>query len=358
MDNVLKIVIQDDGQQPGEAQPAPTTQPQSQPQPPTPAAQQQPQQPQQGQEVPPRSTAQPQPQRPPQVIEYSSKAPLPPAQSSAAPSAATPIGPSAEGVSKAAGAAETVSRGGIGGGMGGKVGAGLVVANAAGQALASVFDQVAKKASAAGSVATPLAAGRNLEGVSKAAHIASNALGTIPVVGAPAARILKAFTTVTAEAINTMNAFADRGRELAAYDGRLAAATANADVRRMQGDIREAKALGEKMSQMIEKQSQVEDTIRDMLLPVKEFILDKLIDFIQFARDALVTFLELFKMLPGVNEDWADRMIEKLQKPKPVDSTVMLDKLYKDLNSLLPGPAMFDPRSAEPPGFAPILDIG
>ena len=243
-------------------------------------------------------------------------------------------------------------------GGGGKAAGALAAADAAGQAVAMVFDHIAKKATAAGSVATPLAAGRNLEGVSRAAHVAADAIGKIPVVGAPAAAAIKALTAVTNAAVSTMNAFADRGRELSAYDGRLAAATANADVRRMQGDIREAKALGEKMSRMIEKQAEMEDTLREMLLPIKEFILDVLLEFIEFARSCLITFLDMFKMLPGVNEEWADRMIRKLREPKPVESTVNFDRLYRDLDSLLPGPAMFDPRAAEPIGFAPILDIG
>lgn len=170
--------------------------------------------------------------------------------------------------------------------------------------------------------ATPaLAANRNLEAMTTAAKGAGNALAALGPVGAAAGAALKTAAEFAGAFGKAVNAFTDRGRELSAYDARLAKAAAEADMRSLQADLREAQQNGEAMARLIEQQSELENTVRDLLLPIKQFVVEFLIDFVQFVKSCLRTMLELMQHLPMIGKH-AKKALERLdaqQDRQPVD---------------------------------------
>lgn len=147
--------------------------------------------------------------------------------------------------------------------------------------------------------------GRAAEGVadnkagpalSAAVDTAAAGLSRLGPYGMAAAAGLKAFEAGMSAVGDTMNAFVARGRELAGYNSSLAGATAGADVRSMLADVREAEQIGPKLAELIEQQSKMEAVFRELLLPIKEFVIGQLGDIL---KGVLLAFAG---MLEGINE--------------------------------------------------------
>lgn len=124
------------------------------------------------------------------------------------------------------------------------------------------------------------------------------ALGEIPVAGG----ILKAqfeMTQIPMKVfVETLNAINQRGRELAAYDGRLAATSAMADVRSMRADMREANRLGGGMSSIMDSSSRLENSIRELMLPVKEKIVNVIAPVMERIADRAETAVKVVEIIP------------------------------------------------------------
>jgi hypothetical protein len=73
-------------------------------------------------------------------------------------------------------------------------------------------------------------------------------------------------------------AFVNRGKQLANYDGNLAAARAEDQVRRLEADIREAKATGQQTAELTTVLSKLEVGFQDAMLPVKNLMTRMLIN--------------------------------------------------------------------------------
>ncbi len=124
------------------------------------------------------------------------------------------------------------------------------------------------------------------------------ALGEIPVAGG----ILKAqfeMTQIPMKVfVETLNAINQRGRELAAYDGRLAATSAMADVRSMRADMREANRLGGGMSSIMDSSSRYENSIRELMLPIKEKIVNVIAPVMERIADRAETAVKVVEIIP------------------------------------------------------------
>jgi hypothetical protein len=116
------------------------------------------------------------------------------------------------------------------------------------------------------------------------------------VAGKVAASEIRAATAVVTEFSKTVDAFVRRGRELAAYDARLAAANAQADVRKLESDIAEARALGDSVGRLTESQSRIEANFRELLLPLKELLAEILADVAEGVAD-ITELLTAFRPL-------------------------------------------------------------
>lgn len=80
---------------------------------------------------------------------------------------------------------------------------------------------------------------------------------------------------------DSVMAFVARGRELSGYNASLASSYAQSDVRALQGDIREANALGPQLSRLNDAQSRASDSFRDAVLPLKEAVIEVLVPLVE-----------------------------------------------------------------------------
>jgi hypothetical protein len=122
-------------------------------------------------------------------------------------------------------------------------------------------------------------------------HKVIDTVDSIPLIG-PA---LDAIPKVALAAIDGMkqltDAFIQEANRLAKYSGDISIAQAGAEVRSLQQDLKEANAMGPGMARLIESQSKIETTMREIVLPIKTFVVEILANLLE----KIVGFLEAFK---------------------------------------------------------------
>ena len=123
---------------------------------------------------------------------------------------------------------------------------------------------------------------------------------------------LRTFTTVLTTANQVVGAFAERGRELSKYDGRIAAATAQQDVTRLLADIKEAQRSSEGSPTLIDKVTVFEEFIKELIAPIKDVVVDTLPDVIEFMMNALTDIIKIGYLIPGVSDDSVKRIVDNL----------------------------------------------
>ena len=155
-----------------------------------------------------------------------------------------------------------------------------------------LFDRAASAARSTGVAAVGVAQNRAMPAVMEGLSAAASGLARLGPAGLAAAAGLTAVGTAAGAFVATVDAFVARGRELAGLNAQLAGASAYADVTRMMADIREANELGPQMAQLIENQAKTETTVRELLLPIKSFMLDVLNDGLETGLEILVSMLE------------------------------------------------------------------
>ncbi len=131
-------------------------------------------------------------------------------------------------------------------------------------------------AGGAGAVGAAEAGNNTLQGFSAAARTASTVLSSLGPKGALLGAGLTAATAGVTAFSSTVNAFVARGRELARVNSQVAGAVAVADANRYRSDIREGERLGPQLSRMIENQEKADAVFREIMLPIKGYVLEKL----------------------------------------------------------------------------------
>ena len=129
-----------------------------------------------------------------------------------------------------------------------------------------------------------------------------------------------AFTAVT-------NAFVERGKELAGYSGKLAAAEARASIAETFADIREAEKLGPALAELTDRQTQIWVQMREFFLPMKEALInsfsailgvfvsdDKSTNRIQDAAAAVRDMRDSLNRMPDLDwmQNFADRVPDRI----------------------------------------------
>lgn len=178
------------------------------------------------------------------------------------------------------------------------------------------------------------------------------------ISGPVKALVIRTLAAPFKEAGDVVQAFADRGRALGMYSGAIAGASANADVSRQLADINEANRMGESYAKLIEQQSRGEMAIREMLLPIKEFLLTAVTKWIEWAMDAggaalegMQAMVSLISQIPGVGDSaFVKRMNDTLERMKDAlegqtdEARAKIafrafDDLYERLDKIIPDPA-------------------
>ncbi len=96
---------------------------------------------------------------------------------------------------------------------------------------------------------------------------------------------------------DALDALAKRGRELAQYNGPIAAASANADIRSLMAQVREGGELGAKYAELIDRQSKMEDAISEELVPIRETLLTLVNRLLELGVPFLANCLEALNNL-------------------------------------------------------------
>lgn len=128
-----------------------------------------------------------------------------------------------------------------------------------------------------------LAQSAGVPGASALGNIASGAAAGAPGGAAAAAGLEIAKSVATA--IRTT--FVDAQRNAMAYSGEAAQAGAMADVRSTLQDLKEGQAMGESIAKFTSAQSDLENTVRELLLPIKKVVVEMIADGMRLIADTL-----------------------------------------------------------------------
>lgn len=161
---------------------------------------------------------------------------------------------------------------------------------------------------AGGMLAAGTAQNRVGPGLNAAVDTAAMGLARLGPVGMVAAAGLKVVGEAAGALQQTIMAFVQRGRELAGLNGGLARATARADANNYLADFREAERLGPSLAKLIENQNKAELAQRELLLPIKDFLIKSLNVILEDGLNTLVTILEVLNKLPGIAGELTDKV--------------------------------------------------
>lgn len=128
-----------------------------------------------------------------------------------------------------------------------------------------------------------------------AGQMAAQALG--PAFGGAAAAIVPYLAPLATAAVAagvaikaftaSVEYFVERGKELAPYSGAISSARAMANVRQIQGDIREAGQLGDSIARLTDAQSRFNDDIRRLLEPIRRVVAEILASLMEKLANIL-----------------------------------------------------------------------
>ncbi len=152
----------------------------------------------------------------------------------------------------------------------------FLVAELASRKIASDFNKTAEKVERFGGTLAKFAANDHLGMMDDAVHHVTESLEEIPILGRVLAAEVRAVVAPFKAVAAVSAAFAERARQLQSFNGALAASQAAADNRSYMGDLRESNRLGGTMAKFVEAQSKAEDTMRELLLPIKDILLKSL----------------------------------------------------------------------------------
>jgi hypothetical protein len=85
----------------------------------------------------------------------------------------------------------------------------------------------------------------------------------------------------------TKGQFLQRAAELEGYSPHIAAATANASVRNINQDLREAEQLGPAMAKLVEAQSKTDQQLNEIFLPIKKVMVEIVAGVMEYISTVL-----------------------------------------------------------------------
>jgi hypothetical protein len=228
----------------------------------------------------------------------------------------------------------------------GAAAAGVAAAPAAVGAIVTAISQAVQSAAPQFAQAgVALAKNDNRSLVTQAGNTAADVAGLFGPEGAAVGEAIKAVVAFGNAVADVTDAFVKRGAELARYSPELTAAGARADVRSIQSDIREAQELGPALARLTDAQSSVENDLREMLLPIKKFVVEVLAEFLESVADAFNVVKNLPAIIEATGETLAEAFTEAIQlhfeaAQKKIDE--LPDRLAKILKKDQPPPDLLE----------------
>jgi len=226
----------------------------------------------------------------------------------------------------------------------------LAAAEVGSRVLANEINKFTKRVEAVSTGFQQLAGNDHMGMFNTAVDQAASELEEIPIVGKVYSAELKA-TVAPLRALNAMtSAFVSRGKELSNLSGTLAGANAQADVRSLLADVREAEVMGESLARLTDAQSRADSELRELLLPIKDVVVRSLAgliemmlsawDFTQpFFNSVGETMLEILEVLkltaeasPIIGEEFK-KLFDEFKRGRDLDEKMKnlgSDRLMKD----------------------------
>lgn len=200
----------------------------------------------------------------------------------------------------------------------------------------------------AGGAVVGVAKGSVMPALAGAADIAAVALSRLGPAGVAGAAAIKMFAEGVQAVRATIDALVARGRELSGFNANLAAASARADLRQLQGNIAEANRTGEQLSRLIDAQSRADAVQQRILSDIKVLLAEKLANLIENGVQHLVGILEVLNSMPGM---FNGRFTELLRDLKGIladdsDMSSLVDKWARGMGGAGPAPVAAPPTPA------------
>lgn len=152
-------------------------------------------------------------------------------------------------------------------------------------------------------------AGNERAGLSQLAEGAGKAFAapaeSLPIIGDVFKAQNELTSAITKLPEKLTSAFLQQAQKISAYSGDISAANARANVREIVADIREAQSMGESYARMVDAQSRLDNTVRELLMPVKRFLVEVLASRLEFMADGLNVVVKLPEIFKEISESVA-----------------------------------------------------
>lgn len=157
-------------------------------------------------------------------------------------------------------------------------------------------------------VTATAAEGNNAVAVGKVYTGLSDVAEKMPIFGAQLKLVSDTAGQVVASFHTVVEAFLARGKELSGYNPDLAISYAQADVKMLMADIREANQLGPGIARMNDTWTKFSLELREMLLPIKKFLVENLADFLEWGKERIDKLVERVIWMGLVFEEIPDTL--------------------------------------------------
>ncbi len=181
--------------------------------------------------------------------------------------------------------------------------------------LTSVLNATTKAFSATGDVLERVAGNDGLGAITTATSATADALEEIPYAGKFVAAEFRTLTAGLSAANKVVTAFSDRAKELSRYNGPIAGAVAMQDVTALLSDIREAQRMSAGYTKLIEKQTEMNESLKAGLMPIKEVVVNYLPGAIDIFLKQILNILkalEVFGRMVGEDDNIFKRMHDEI----------------------------------------------
>jgi hypothetical protein len=157
---------------------------------------------------------------------------------------------------------------------------------------------------------------------------------TIPIIGSAMAAQTRLTQDIAQLPEKISQAFLNRAHQIAQYSGPISAAEAMANVRNIKADIREARELGPGMARMVDAQSRIEQDVREILLPIKKFVVEVLAERLELLADAARVILRSPELAQAILKESLEALA-LLASAKGTEAIKKIDELPEKLAKIL-----------------------
>jgi hypothetical protein len=216
------------------------------------------------------------------------------------------------GTATAAGGAEAAGAAGALGGIAAAAGPVALVALAANQA-ASSLRNMKGMVDALSSSAEGLAKNDLAQVQAGLDEFGEKVIGSVPILGDLANAQIGLIKSIISIPDKLSNAFIQQAHAISPYSGAIAGSEAQAEIRSIRADMREANELGPDMARLIDAQSRFDNSMRELILPIKKFLVEVLAERLEMIAKLIEIGVNLPDILKTIMSDLGQALILSAQ---------------------------------------------